>query len=151
MELLILRLRRRQGAFMPDDWGSWSWWLSLSKPRVFQHLCSKTDAPLHPTLQTKSGCTMEALRSGSQYWQNPQYPPNRSQPVSLGLSQCKSPFFDSLVRRLLKVELCENNQYINLFHSSGTVSCARVSAYIFGSNRVTLSDNYASTNNVNTS
>ena len=86
----------------------------------FIYLCAQAYAPLHATLETESGCTMEVVCSGSQHRQDPQVwvaelsPDRAKKPKtachtrswSLGWTPDKggSPqnrFFDSLVGRLV--------------------------------------------------
>ena len=94
--------------------------LAIVEPVVCQHLCAQTHEPIHVALKIQGGCTMEIVRSGAQYRQNPHFwgasvaPWQQIRPIQTAFCPRNGPveqssgaisprekgFFDSLVRRL---------------------------------------------------
>jgi len=47
--------------------------VSLSKPGGCEHLRAETHESIHVTQQNEGGCTMELVRGGAQYRENPHF------------------------------------------------------------------------------
>ena len=113
-----------------------------------QHLCAEAHAPFYVTFEIESGCTMEIVRSGSQYRQDPQLwgtdlSPGGAKKTKTaynariwslggtldGEGSPKNRFFDSLVRITNPSLFCSHPTYkriICFFKSTGDLSPARV-------------------------